>query len=208
VFPLRSVGQPVGWRADPKVTRHLSSGYPASQSILSVGCTGYLVRRSLRSVLRAPEVFQPTPSPPSSEGGSSSHRLQTPFRDPNWCRLVASRRRTVVLAPGSSHEVLRPYSGWGEVSRHCSAPPEHHPSSAFLRPLRVFSSPNLAALFHAAAALGVVALQSFFLLANPAGFITRRAPPDVSQVNRRRPAAPSGDYVSQQFVPGFGVLHP
>jgi len=137
VFPLRSVGQPAGWRADPKVTRHLSSGYPASQSIVGVGRTGYLVHRSLRSVLHAREVFQPTPSPPSSEGGSSSHRLQTPYRDPNWCRLVASRRRTVVLAPSSSHEVLRPYSGRGEVSRPCSAPPERHPSSAFLRPLRV-----------------------------------------------------------------------
>jgi len=75
-------------------------------------------------------------------------------------------RRTVLWSKSSSREVSRPYSVLESANRDGastarSVPPERPPSSVFLRPSRVSSSLTPAALFHAAAAHGVLPFRAF-----------------------------------------------
>jgi hypothetical protein len=64
---------------------------------------------------------------------------------------------------GSSHEVLCPFSVRGSgVGTDVRLPTGHLPSSAFRRPVRVWSSMIPAALFHAADALGVPSPSELF----------------------------------------------
>jgi hypothetical protein len=66
-------------------------------------------RRSFRSPSRCSGSRLP---PPPLEGGASSHRLQSLFRDPIRRRPSASRRSPVARAfRASSHEVPGPSSG-------------------------------------------------------------------------------------------------
>lgn len=90
-------------------------------------------------------------------------------------------RRTVLWSKSSSREVSRPYSVLESANRYGasaarSVPPERPPSPVFLRPSRVSSSLTPAALFHAAAAHGVLPFRAF-----PANRLYRA----------RRPAIPS-----------------
>jgi len=87
----------------------------------------------------------------------------------------------------SSHEVLHPSNVQRQANRHCTVPPVRPPSSAFLRLMRVLSSPAPATLFHAAAVPGVPTLQSFSPLLNSAELVTQRFPLGVY------PTSPEGN---------------
>jgi hypothetical protein len=64
----------------------------------------------------------------------------------------------------------------------CPVPPGHHPSSTFLRSMRVCSSLSFVALFHATAALGVSLLRAFPHHGTRTGLVDRRYPLDVFAV--------------------------
>lgn len=117
--------------------------------------TGYSVLRPLLGVQRPRGLPARVFPAKISQSGSSSHRLNLPFRDPRRCRHVV---------PVLSHQ---PYKA--TPMRFCAPPafetrrigvlhrfhPMRHPSSAFFRPLRVSSSTRPVTLFHVTDAHGV-----------------------------------------------------
>jgi hypothetical protein len=126
--------------------------------------TGYSVHRSLLGIgpreKACPRGIPARAVPARTTVSRTGFLSQTsaPFRDTlGRPPHMGPRRRTVASPGSSSHEVLRPSSA--QTQRVGTLPrfhPERHPPSAFLRPLRVLSSPRPAALFHAADALGVL----------------------------------------------------
>lgn len=193
-FPLRSIKRPSG-RKRVRRLAPASRGVTVPLGVCDAVRTGYSVHRSLLGV-------ELTLSPSRSSGlhlsplfeksGSSSYRLQLPYRDPDRhgpSRRSGKPRWCSELLPWGSAPFQRRRTRESAYRRiPCPTPP----SSAFLRPLRDSSSRALAALFHAADAHRVSTLQSVPLPHSSTRLITRRYPLGVSPLVRRLTAAPSG----------------